>query len=199
MNPARRIANILLALILALPLALALRDVGGEDWVVADLIPPTGEAAALIMFAAMAIGPLGRLAGQRRPWVVWLMRQRRRIGVTAFAYAALHLALYLVDTGTLHFLLAEIGAPGIWTGWLAFLLMLPPALASNDAAMRLLRRRWKMVQRLIYPVVILTIIHGALLMYDWVAPLVHVAPMLLLYLAGALIDTNDTLNKRTIA
>jgi hypothetical protein len=47
-------------------------------------------------------------------------------------------------------------------------------------------RRWKMVQRLIYPVVrTYPIVHGALLMYDWAAPLVHVAPMLLLYSAGA--------------
>lgn len=180
----RRIANVALAVLLALPLGLMLQGAQQEDWVLADALPPSGEAAALIMFAAMAIGPLARLSGGRSEAVRWLMRRRRNIGVVAFCYAALHLGIYVVDMGTLDLMLAEIDAPGIWTGWLALALMAAPAAASNDRAMRFLRGWWKPVQRLVYPVVALTLVHWAILMYGWREPLVHVAPMLALYAAA---------------
>ena len=183
----RRLCIIALIVVLVVPLVLIAHESGNEDWVLADAIPPTGEAAALLMFAAMAIGPLARIVGMRNHWMQWMMQKRRWIGVAAFCYAALHLALYIVDMGALDLMLAEVGAPGIWTGWLAFALMALPAAASNDRAMRLLRRRWKPVQRLLYPVVALTVVHWALLMYDWAEPLVHVAPMLLLYAVAAIL------------
>lgn len=194
----RRLCSIALIIILAIPLVLVLRDTRGEDWILADALPPTGEAAALIMFAAMGIGPLARIIGARRRWVAWLLRKRRMIGVTAFCYAMLHLVLYSVDMGTLDLMLAEIGAPGIWTGWLAFLAMAVPAAASNDRAMRMLGRIWKPVQRLLYPVVALTIVHWAVLMYDWTEPLVHVAPMLGLYAVAAILAFMKS-RKRTFA
>ena len=43
----------------------------------------------------------------------------------------------------------------------ALALMLPPALASNDAAMRLLRRSWKPVQRLAWPAAGVALAHMA--------------------------------------
>ncbi|RXR30236.1 ferric reductase-like transmembrane domain-containing protein [Sphingobium fluviale] len=181
-----RFADATLYLFLMLPLLRLYADMRSAEWVLADAIPPSGEAAALLMFAAMAIGPFVRLFGLRRPFLQWLMRRRRNIGVAAFCYAVLHLGFYLADMGSLDFILAEIGAPGIWTGWFAFFLMALPAAASNDWSMRLLRRRWKLVQRLLYGVVALTIIHWALLMYGWTEPLVHAAPMLLLYGAAAI-------------
>ena len=42
---------------------------------------------------------------------------------------------------TLRNILAELGALGIWTGWAAFLLLVPLALTSNDASMRALKAR----------------------------------------------------------
>lgn len=194
----RRLWNSTLIAALILPLVMIVRSSGNEDWVLADAIPPTGEAAALLMFAAMAIGPLARIFGVRHRWMQWAMQKRRWIGVAAFCYAALHLALYIVDMGTLDLILAEIDAPGIWTGWLAFLLMALPAVASNDRAMRQLKRWWKPVQRLLYPVVALTVVHWALLMYDWAEPLVHVAPMLLLYSVAAILAFMKP-RKRTFA
>uniref|UniRef100_UPI0038B5827B hypothetical protein n=1 Tax=Sandarakinorhabdus rubra TaxID=2672568 RepID=UPI0038B5827B len=40
-------------------------------------------------------------------------------------------------------------------------LLLPPALASNDAAMRVLRRAWKPVQRLALPAAGVALLHMA--------------------------------------
>jgi len=150
-----------------------------------DLLHPSGETSARLMLIAMMIGPAVRLWPGRR-WLGWALRHRRPVGVAAFGYAALHLLFYLIETETLHYLLAEIGAPGIWTGWAAFFLMLLPALASNDKSMRLLRRWWKPVQRLLYLVVLLTVVHWALLIYEWGPALIHVAPLALLYVASLL-------------
>lgn len=193
----RRLADAALAIALFLPVFELFGFGAQAEWVLADALNPTGEAAAVLMFAAMAIGPLVRLFGLRSRPMQWLMRRRRNIGVAAFCYAVLHLGVYLADMGTLDFILAEIGAPGIWTGWLAFALMALPAAASNDRAMRLMRGWWKPVQRLLYAVVVLTILHWGMLMYDWVGPLVHVAPMAMLY-AAALIR-NRFKRKRTDA
>lgn len=190
-----RFADATLYLFLMLPLLRLYADMRSAEWVLADAIPPSGEAAALLMFAAMAIGPLVRLFRLRRPPLQWLMRRRRNIGVAAFCYAVLHLGFYLADMGSLDFILAEIGAPGIWTGWFAFFLMALPAAASNDWSMRVLRRSWKPLQRLLYAVAVLTIVHWALLMYDWADPLVHAAPMLLLY--GTAMIRSYYLGKRT--
>jgi hypothetical protein len=62
----RRLWNSTLIAALILPLVMIVRSSGNEDWVLADAIPPTGEAAALLMFAAMAIGPLARIFGVRQ-------------------------------------------------------------------------------------------------------------------------------------
>ena len=76
-------------------------------------------------------------------------------------------------------MLAEIGAPAIWTGWLAAAVHRScPALASSDAAMRLLRRNWKRVQRLAYPAAVLTLVHWALVHDGLVSALVHFAPLI---------------------
>ncbi len=132
----------LLWLLLALP-AFAMLSAGAEP---AKMLHPSGETSARLMIFAMMIGPLSDLIGQRG-WLRWLLRHRRHIGVAAFGYAALHTLFYLRDMEwSFADMLAEFDAPGIWTGWVALLIMLLPALASNDAAMRMLRRNWKRVQ-----------------------------------------------------
>ena len=144
-----------------------------------DLLHPTGEWSARFIVVALMLTPLAQLLPESRA-VRWLVRNRRAFGVAAFAYAVLHLIFYVLDMETVSAMLAEIGAPGIWTGWLALLCMVPPALASSDAAMRALRRNWKRVQRLAYPAAVLTLIHWLLIHDGKVSALVHFAPLILL-------------------
>ena len=91
-----------------------------------DMLHPTGEWSARLMIFAMALSPLVSILGPRR-WLNWLVARRRAIGVAAFAYSLLHLIFYLMDMGNLDDILAEWMVPGIWTGWAAFVLMLPLA------------------------------------------------------------------------
>lgn len=104
-----------------------------------DMLHPTGETSARLMILAMLVGPLTGLIGPRR-WLGWWMRRRRSLGIAAFAYAAAHLAFYVLDMGNLVAILGELPLPAIWTGWAALVLMLPLALTSNNVAMRLLCR-----------------------------------------------------------
>lgn len=147
-----------------------------------DMLHPTGEWSARMMIAAMMLGPLVSLL-RPRPWLNWLVARRRALGVAAFAYAVGHLIFYLIDMGNLDDILAEILAPGIWTGWVALLLFVPLAATSNEAAVRALKAGWKKLQRLVYPAAVLTLLHWMWVHNSYTGALVHFAPLGLLWLA----------------
>lgn len=166
--------------VLAVPAAFALHRYATEPGIwPGDLLHPTGEWSARFIILALMMTPLAQLFPGSRA-IKWLVRHRRAFGVAAFAYAVLHLVFYVLDMETVSAMLAELGAPAIWTGWLALLCLVPPAAASSDAAMRLLQRSWKRVQRLVYPAAILTLVHWVLVHDGKVSALVHFAPLVLL-------------------
>jgi methionine sulfoxide reductase heme-binding subunit len=144
-----------------------------------ELLHPTGEFSARLMIVAMMLGPLVALLGPK-PWLVWLIKRRRYFGVAAFGYALLHLVFYVIDMETLADMLAEIGALGIWTGWLAMLFFVPLALTSNNTAMRTLKAGWKKLQRLVYPTAILVLVHWIFVHNNLGPALVHFIPLTLL-------------------
>lgn len=150
-----------------------------------DMLHPTGETSARLMIAAMLIGPLAGVLGQRK-WLMWLLARRRALGVAAFAYAVAHLVFYAIDMGSLEAILGELPIASIWTGWLALALMLPMALTSNQAAMKLLRAAWKRVQQLAYPAAVLTLLHWWWVHDGATAALVHFVPLALVWLLLAL-------------
>ena len=140
------------------------------------LLQPTGELSARLLIVALAVTPLVRLVPRWRG----LVRHRRAIGVAAFGYGVLHLIFYVVAMGSIDDMLAELGATGIWTGWLALALLLPLALTSNAAAMRALGRGWKLVQRLAYPAAALTLLHWIFVHDGLIGALVNFVPLALL-------------------
>jgi sulfoxide reductase heme-binding subunit YedZ len=156
-----------------------------------DMLHPTGETSARLMIGAMLIGPLAGVLGQRK-WLMWLLARRRSLGVAAFAYAVAHLVFYAIDMGSLEAILGELPIASIWTGWLALALMLPMALTSNQAAMKLLRAAWKRVQQLAYPAAVLTLLHWWWVHDGATAALVHFAPLALLWLLLALRKLNKS-------
>ena len=166
--------------VLAVPAILIVhRYVTTPDIWAGDFLLPTGEWSARLIIVALMLTPLAQLFPGVRA-IRWLVRHRRAFGVAAFTYAVLHLMFYVLDMETVAAMLAELKAPGIWTGWLALLCLVPPALASNDAAMRLLRGNWKRVQRLAYPAAVLTLLHWMLVHDGLASALVQFAPLLIL-------------------
>ena len=173
-------AKLILWGLLALPAAaILLRFLAGEH--PAELVPATGEWSARLIIAALMVTPLARLFPGNFA-VRWLLRHRRAFGVAAFAYALLHLVFYVLDTETAANMLAELPAPAIWTAWLALLCLVPPALASSDAAMRGLGRLWKKIQRFAYPAAVLTLVHWLLVHDGKTEALLHFAPLAVLQL-----------------
>lgn len=122
-----------------------------------DITDATGTWTLRLVLITLAMTPLRRLTGWK-----WPLRLRRMLGLFAFFYASLHLMTYLWFDQ--FFLWSEILAdiverPFITLGMTAYALLLPLALTSNQASQRWLRRGWKRLHRLIYPIALLGVIH----------------------------------------
>jgi sulfoxide reductase heme-binding subunit YedZ len=169
----------LLWALLAVPAALIIWESVSGDTYPGDFLRPTGEWSARLIILALMLTPLSMMF-RGRIWIGWLVRRRRAFGVAAFGYAALHFLYYLLDMETLRNILAELWAFGIWTGWAAFLLLLPLALTSNEASVRALKAGWKRLQRLAYPAALLTLLHWLFVHDGLVAAVISFAPLALL-------------------
>ncbi|MCE6952157.1 protein-methionine-sulfoxide reductase heme-binding subunit MsrQ [Cereibacter sphaeroides] len=133
-----------------------------------------GELALQFLVAGLVISPLRWWTG------VNLIRFRRAIGLLAFFYVCLHLAVWLALD--LQFRWAEIGAdiakrPYITLGMAGFVAMIPLALTSNNASIRRLgAAAWGRLHRLTYLVAVLGVLHFLLLVKAWpVEPMLYVA------------------------
>ena len=118
----------------------------------------TGIWALNFLLFALCITPLRQLTGQAS-----LVRLRRMLGLFAFFYATAHAFTYVVfDAGPD---LAQIGRDilarrFLTAGFAAWVLMVPLALTSSNRAIRLLGgARWQALQRSVYPVAILGVVH----------------------------------------
>ena len=124
-----------------------------------------GIWALRFLIVALAITPLRRLGGPS------LIRYRRAIGLLGFYYACLHLTVYLVlDQGLdLAAIWADIvKRPYITVGMLAFTLLVPLAVTSNNAMIRRLGAgAWQRLHRLVYVATAAAAIHFLLLVKTW--------------------------------
>lgn len=109
----------------------------------------TGRWAMRFLAGSLAITPLIRFTG----WG-WLIPQRRFLGLTCFAWAAVHLSAYVgLD---MFFNVPDmvediIKHPYVTLGMLTFLLLLPLALTSTKASIRRIgAKRWKRLHQLVY-------------------------------------------------
>jgi methionine sulfoxide reductase heme-binding subunit len=147
-----------------------------------------GLWALRFLVLGLAITPLRRLGGPS------LIRYRRAIGLLAFTYAALHLTVYMVlDQGLdLAAIWADIvKRPYITVGMLAFTLLVPLAVTSNNAMIRRLGgAAWNRLHRLVYVAAAAAAIHFVMVVKAWPAePLIYaalVAALLLFRLVMAL-------------
>ena len=130
-------------------------------------------------------------------WPHWLVRNRRYFGVAAFAYALLHTVFYLLDTGlSVETIVGEFLELGIWTGWLAFVIFIPLAMTSNNVSQRFLRRRWKQLQRLVYPAAVLTLMHWIFVHNNFGPALVHFVPLAALELYRIVVQRQSRVSAR---
>jgi sulfoxide reductase heme-binding subunit YedZ len=77
-----------------------------------------------------------------------------------------HLTAYLIKLGEPIDIIMDAASPGIWTGWLALLLLVPLDLTSNDAAVRWLGPRWERLHKLAYVAALCSFAHWILVAFS---------------------------------
>jgi methionine sulfoxide reductase heme-binding subunit len=138
----------------------------------------TGLVSCWMLIVTLAVTPLSMLFGPTT-WIRWLRKARRNLGVASFAYACLHLAVFLKDTNPTA-LLRSFVRPEILTGWLGFFVMLAMALTSTDYAVRRMGTGWKKLQQLVYGGALLVLWHWVFTEKHYLEVAVYVAPLVLL-------------------
>lgn len=100
--------------------------------------------------------------GKRLPdWNV-LMRMRRMIGVSCFGYAVLHALIYLeFELGYEWALFVQdmVDKPYLLAGAANLVILFLLTVTSTDNMMRLLRKNWRRIQRLVYVSALLAVAH----------------------------------------
>jgi sulfoxide reductase heme-binding subunit YedZ len=147
-------------------------------WVLSDLFKGTsylssdpikdaehlfGNWTLRFLILTLAITPLRRITHWN-----WLAKHRRTLGLFTFAYAVMHLLVWMLLDVQL-FITDVVGwdeivvdltkRPFIMIGMLALLLMVPLALTSTKGWIKRLGKRWGQLHKLVYVIAILGVIH----------------------------------------
>jgi sulfoxide reductase heme-binding subunit YedZ len=139
----------------------------------------TGLRALQLLLVTLTMTPLRQLSGWTEP-----VQLRRTLGLFAYAYACVHLSIYLVFD--LQFSPAQLAddlikRTYITLGFTAWLLLLPLAITSTNGWQKRLKRRWKQLHRLVYPAVLLGALHFVwLVKKDERTPLTYLVVLLAL-------------------
>ncbi len=121
------------------------------------LVDNLGQGALVMLLCSLAMTPLQRLTA----WSGWIAF-RRQLGLWSFAYAALHVSAYLYFILGLDFtgFTAElVERPYIAVGAIALLGLSALAATSNRGSIRKLGKRWKKLHRIVYPIVLIVLLH----------------------------------------
>ena len=125
---------------------------------IAEALNELGLMALVLLIASLACTPLRTLFS----WT-WPIRVRRLLGLLAFAYATLHVAVYAgLDQGLdLRAVLADVFKRRfIFVGFAAFVMMAPLAWTSTKGAVRRMGYvRWKRLHLLVYPAALCAVVH----------------------------------------
>ena len=142
----------------------------------------TGAWGLRLLLVTLAVTPLRRLTGRG-----WLLRFRRMLGLFAFFYVVLHVAVYLVlDRGLAwEEIVTDLSKrPYIMVGFAAFVLLVPLAVTSTRGWVRRLGRRWQLLHRSVYLIAVLGVLHFLwLVKADLREPLIYAAVLAVLLAA----------------
>jgi len=140
-----------------LALGVMLEDLGPDPH--KTLLLTTGEWALICLMLTLSISPLVK-------WLNWpiLSLVRRMCGLFVAFYATLHLWVYIqyILAFDWQSIFSELTRrPYISIGFIAWLLLLPLAVTSNQWSMKRLGRRWKKLHKLTYIIAMLAVWHFA--------------------------------------
>lgn len=150
-----------LCLLPAISLALGLYQ-GRLGWESLDVLSQTtGEWAIRLLLITLLLTPLRELFK-----LMWLAKFRRMMGLFAFFYANLHLLTYVTagHRNTYDLIMHDLSdRPFVALGLVAYLVMWPLAITSINTVIEWMGKdRWRTLQRSVYGVGTLAILHVAL-------------------------------------
>ena len=138
-----------------------------------------GEVGLKLMVHGLMVTPLRKWAGLN------LIKFRRAIGVTAFFFVLAHFLVFaILDVQSLSRVWAEIvKRPYVTVGMVAFLLMIPLAVTSNNLSVRRMgAAAWNKLHKLTYPAAILGAVH-----YLWLVRGFELEPIIYLVVTLGLV------------
>ncbi len=149
----------------------------------------TGFAALRVLVISLAITPVRRLL----PKLAWLIRFRRLLGLYAFFFATLHLAVYVVLFAGFSWPLVVDDLkkrPYIWAGVLSWALLVPLAATSGTWAIRRLGKRWQLLHRIVYLAASAGVVH-----YWWIVKTGVRTPLSITIILGLLLVARPVLTR----
>lgn len=117
----------------------------------------TGFWSLVFLCITLTVTPLRRLTGWNH-----LIKLRRLLGLYAFFYAFAHFLTYVWFD---HWFSVEEIVKDIWkrpfvtVGFAAFVMLIPLAMTSTNRMVRRLGRRWSTLHKLVYPIIVLGVLH----------------------------------------
>lgn len=120
------------------------------------LLQDSGEWAMRLLLVTLACSPLRRIGWKGA------VRYRRMLGLFSFFYASIHLSIYIagwIEWEWAIFVEDLAKRPFIYLGMIAWFTLFLLALTSPKAMVKLLRKRWVILHRLVYVSIALVWVH----------------------------------------
>ena len=132
-----------------------------------------GEWTLIFIILTLSISPLRKLTNSTE-WIKF----RRMFGLFTFFYASIHMLSYVGLDYRFDFepLINDvIKKKFIFIGFSAWLLLIPLAITSSDKMVRILKKNWKKLHRLVYVISIFGVLH-----FIWLSKTIFFKPLIFL-------------------
>ena len=132
-----------------------------------------GEWTLIFILLTLSMTPLKKITKS----VEWI-KFRRMLGLFTFFYASIHMLSYVGLDYRFDFepLINDVlKKKFIFIGFSAWLLLIPLAVTSSERMVRLLKKNWKKIHRLIYIIGIFGVLH-----YIWLSKTIFFKPLIFL-------------------
>ena len=132
-----------------------------------------GDWALIFLMVTLSVGPLSKILKRKN-----LIALRRMLGLLTYFYAVLHLTSYIIIDLQLdwHEFVKDVTKRNfIILGMTSVVLLTPLALTSNNISLKILgSKSWKKLHYLVYPAVIIAIIHFFMMIRaDYHRPIIY--------------------------
>ena len=134
-----------------------------------------GEWTLIFILLTLSMTPLKKITKS----IEWI-KFRRMLGLFTFFYASIHMLSYVGLDYRFDFepLINDVFKKKfVFIGFSAWLLLIPLAVTSSEKMVRLLKKNWRKIHRLIYIIGIFGVLH-----YIWLSKTIFFKPLIFLIL-----------------